>query len=77
MEPNSKLILILMAKRYANVKETPLIKETLIVNARDFTMLTKLLGDTTPTEIAMFMVITFTKSTHGILRTKLNCLPIL
>ena len=61
MEPNSKLIPTLMGKKYANVKETPLIKEILIVNARDSTMLMKLLGDMTPTEIAMFMAITFTK----------------
>jgi len=64
MEPNSKLIPILMARRYATVKETPLIKETLIVNARDSTMLMKLLGDITPTEIAMFMVTIYTKSTR-------------
>jgi hypothetical protein len=57
MEQNSKLILTLMAKRYANVN----LKEFLIVNARDSTMLMKLHGDMTPTEIAMSMVIIFTK----------------
>ena len=45
-------------------------------NARDSTMLMKLLGDI-PTEIAMSLVITFTKSTHGVLTIRLNCLPIL
>src|SRR5512139_1415214 len=72
MEQNSKLILILMVKKYANVN----LKEFLIVNARDSTMLMKLLGVMTLTEIAMSMVITFTKSTHGVLTTKLNYLPI-
>jgi hypothetical protein len=57
MELNLKLIPTLMGKKYANVN----LKEILIVNARDSIMLMKLLGDMTPTEIAMFMVITFTK----------------
>ncbi len=73
MEPNSKLILILMVKRYANVKETTHI----IVSARDSTMLMKLLGVMTLTEIAMSMGITFIRSTHGVLTTKLNCQLIL
>jgi len=60
MELNLKLILIPMVKRYANVNP----KEFLIVNARDSIMsltLMKLLGDMTPTEIVMSMVITFKK----------------
>jgi len=83
MEPNSKLILTLMARKYANVN----LKGTLIVNARDSTMTMKLLGVMTLTEIAMSLVTIFTKSTHGVLTTvvpttngrteRLNYLPIL
>jgi len=72
MEPNSKLILIHMVKRYATVN----LKEFLIVNARDSTMLMKLHGDMTPTEIAMSMDSIFTKSILGVLITKRNYLSI-
>lgn len=71
MELNSKFILIRMVEKYASVKKT------LIVNARDSTMLMKLLGVMTLTEIVMFLVITFTKSAHGALITKPNCQLIL
>lgn len=69
MELNLKLILILMVKKYANVNP-------IIVNVRDSTMLMRLLGVMTLTEIVMSLAITFTKSTHGVLTTKLNYLPI-
>ena len=72
MEQNSKLIPTHMVKKYAIVN----LKKTLIVNARDSIMLMRLLGDMTLTEIAMSMVTIFTKSTHGVLTIKLNCLPI-
>ena len=66
---NSKPTLILMARRYANAN-------LIVVNARGSTMLNMLLGVMTLTEIATFLVTTFTKSTHGVLTTKLNYLPI-
>jgi hypothetical protein len=72
MEPNSKFIPIHMVKEYAIVN----LKKTLIVNARDSTMPMKLLGDMTLTEIVMSMATIFTKSTHGVLTTNLNYLPI-
>jgi hypothetical protein len=59
-----------MARRYATVNP-------ITVNARDSTTLKKLLGVMTHTEIAMSSVITFTKSTVGLMTTKLNYLPIL
>lgn len=57
MEPNSKSILTRMARRYATVN----LKEFLNATARDSTMLMRLLGDMTLTEIAMSMATIFTK----------------
>ncbi len=70
MVQNSKLIPILMVRRYANAKEL------LTVTARDSTMQKMLLWVTIPTEIAMSLVTTYTKSTVGVLTTKLNYLRI-
>jgi hypothetical protein len=65
MVQNSKLIPTLMVRRYVNANLAT-------VNARDSTMLKMLLLVMTPTEIAMSLVTTFTKSTVGVLTTKLN-----
>jgi len=61
-----------MVRRYANVN----LKKILTVTVRDSTMPKMLLGVMTPTEIAMSLVTTFTKSTVGVLTTKLNYLHI-
>jgi hypothetical protein len=71
MELNSKLILIHMGKKYANVNPK------IIANARDSTMPMRLLADMILIEIAMSLVTIFTKSTLGVLTTKLSYLPIL
>ena len=65
MAQNSKLIPTLMVRRYVSANLAT-------VNARDSTTLKMLLLAMTPTEIAMSLVTTFTKSTVGVLTTKLN-----
>jgi hypothetical protein len=72
MVQNSKLIPTLMVRRYANVN----LKKLLTVTVRDSTMPKMLLWVMTPTEIATYLVTTFTNSTVGVLTTKLNYLPI-
>jgi len=69
MVQNSKLIPTLMVRRYVNANLAT-------VNARDSTTLKMLLLVMTPTEIVMSLVTTFTKSTVGVLTTKLNYLHI-
>jgi len=72
MAQNSKLIPTLMVRRHANVN----LKKLLTVTVRDSTMPKMLLGVMTPTEIATYLVTTYTKSTVGVLTTNLNYLPI-
>ncbi len=72
MVQNSKLIPTLMVRRYANVN----LKKLLTVTARDSTMPKMLLWVMTPTEIATFLVTTYTKSTVGVLTIKMNYLRI-
>ena len=72
MAQNSKLIPTLMVRRYANVN----LKKLLTVTVRDSTMPKMLLLAMTLTEIAMSLVTTYTKSTHGVLTIKRNYLPI-
>jgi hypothetical protein len=72
MVQNSKLIPTLMVRRYANVN----LKKLLTVTVKDSTMPKMLLWVMIPTEIATSLVTTFTKSTVGVLTTKLNYLHI-
>jgi hypothetical protein len=69
MVQNSRLIPVPMVRRYVNANH-------IIVSAKDSTTLKMLLWVMILTEIAMSSVTTFTKSTVGVLTTKLNYLPI-
>jgi hypothetical protein len=76
MVQNSKFIPTLMVRRYANVNLKKNLKKLLTVTVRDSTMPKMLLGVMTPTETAMSLVTTYTKSTVGVFTTKLNYLHI-
>jgi len=69
MVQNLKLIPTLMERRYVNVN-------LITVTVRDSTMQKRHLWVMIPIEIAMCSVTTFTKSTVGPLKAKLNYLPI-